>query len=80
MTVASSLTVRQLGILRPAHRETVFCQTLVVGNSVAAYTATLAILQAGDRFVGPRQANQMGAQLGPSNCDCNQPRRTLAGV
>ncbi|NEQ47434.1 MAG: hypothetical protein F6K00_29395 [Leptolyngbya sp. SIOISBB] len=45
--MASGLSVRQSGTLRPAHRETVFCKTLVVGNSVAAYTATLAILQAG---------------------------------
>lgn len=45
--MASGLKVRQSGALRPAHRETVFCKTLVVGNSVAAYTATLAILQAG---------------------------------
>ena len=45
--MASGLTVRQFGILRPAHCETVFCKTLVVGNSVAAYTATLATLQAG---------------------------------
>lgn len=45
--MASGLTVRQLGTLCPAHRETVFCKTLVVGNSVAAYTATLSILQAG---------------------------------
>jgi len=45
--VASGLTVRKSGALRPAHRETVFCKTLVVGNSIAAYTATLAILQAG---------------------------------
>ncbi|MEM6519799.1 MAG: hypothetical protein AAF892_12490 [Cyanobacteria bacterium P01_D01_bin.71] len=37
----------ETGALRPAHRETVFCKTLVVGNSIAAYTATLAILQAG---------------------------------
>jgi len=45
--VASGLTVRKSGALRPAPRETVFCKTLVVGNSIAAYTATLAILQAG---------------------------------
>ena len=45
--MASGLTVRKSGALRPAHQETVFCKTLVVGNSIAAYTATLAILQAG---------------------------------
>ncbi|MGF1461183.1 MAG: hypothetical protein ACFBSG_19415 [Leptolyngbyaceae cyanobacterium] len=45
--MASGLTNNQSLVLRPAHRETVFCKTLVVGNSIAAYTATLAILQAG---------------------------------
>ncbi|MEO0826131.1 MAG: FAD-dependent oxidoreductase [Cyanobacteria bacterium J06642_9] len=32
---------------RPNHRETVFCHFLVVGESVAAYAATLSALQAG---------------------------------
>ncbi|WP_160299598.1 S-layer homology domain-containing protein [Leptolyngbya iicbica] len=65
MTVASSLTVRQLGILRPAHRETVFCQTLVVGNSVAAYTATLAILQAGGQVCWAQAGKSNGGATWP---------------
>jgi len=47
--VASRSSIVKSGTLRPAHRETVFCKTLVVGNTVAAYTATLAILQAGEQ-------------------------------
>lgn len=47
--MASGLTVYQSGTLRPAQGETVFCKTLVVGNTLAAYTATLAILQAGEQ-------------------------------
>jgi hypothetical protein len=63
--VASSLTVRQLGILRPNHRETVFCQTLVVGNSVAAYTATLAILQAGGQVCWAQAGRSDGGETWP---------------
>lgn len=47
--VASGLSIATTGALRPAHRETIFCKTLVVGNTIAAYTATLAILQAGEQ-------------------------------
>ncbi|WP_204139431.1 S-layer homology domain-containing protein [Halomicronema sp. CCY15110] len=63
--MASSLTVRQLGILRPNHRETVFCQTLVVGNSVAAYTATLAILQAGGQVCWAQAGTSAGGEIWP---------------
>ncbi|MDB9526000.1 S-layer homology domain-containing protein [Oscillatoria sp. CS-180] len=45
--MASSLSIAKSNALHPTNRETVFCKTLVVGNTVAAYTATLAILQAG---------------------------------
>ncbi len=47
--MASGLSIATTGALQPAHRETVFCKTLVVGNTIAAYTATLAILQAGEQ-------------------------------
>ncbi|MEM6836586.1 MAG: hypothetical protein AAF609_06990 [Cyanobacteria bacterium P01_C01_bin.120] len=59
MSVASRLTVKTREVFRPAHRETVFCETLVVGNSIAAYTAILAILQAGGQVCW--------AQAGPLN-------------
>ncbi|HEY9889645.1 MAG TPA: S-layer homology domain-containing protein [Candidatus Obscuribacterales bacterium] len=45
--MVSRLSPLPAGALQPAHQETIFCQTLVVGNTIAAYTATLAILQAG---------------------------------
>ena len=45
--MAKGLYIAKSGALQPANRETIFCQTLVVGDTVAAYTATLAILQAG---------------------------------
>ncbi len=35
--------------LQPKPRETLFCKTLVIGNSIAACVATLAILQAGEQ-------------------------------
>lgn len=56
--MASGLTVRKSGALRPAHCETVFCKTLVVGNSIAAYTATLAILQAGGQVCWAQTGTQ----------------------
>jgi hypothetical protein len=47
--VDRGLSIVKSGQLQPADRETVFCKTLVVGNTVAAYTAALAILQAGEQ-------------------------------
>ncbi|MBE7382873.1 MAG: hypothetical protein F6J95_015840 [Leptolyngbya sp. SIO1E4] len=45
--MANRLSLISSNSFRPADHETLFCKSLVVGNTVAAYTATLAILQAG---------------------------------
>ncbi|NJN21003.1 MAG: hypothetical protein HC812_07185 [Leptolyngbya sp. RL_3_1] len=45
--MAASLSLSSASAFWPAPNETLFYDTLVVGNTLAAYTATLAILQAG---------------------------------
>ncbi|NER83870.1 MAG: hypothetical protein F6K42_30875 [Leptolyngbya sp. SIO1D8] len=57
--MANSLSLAKNTLFRPANHETLFCKSLVVGNTVAAYTATLAILQAGGQvcWVQPSQLN-----------------------
>ncbi len=57
--MANRLALTQSSPFRPAPRETLFCETLVVGDAIAAYTATLAILQSGGQvcWVQPGKAN-----------------------
>lgn len=45
--MAKSLSLTQPNSFQLSPNETLFCKSLVVGDTVAAYTATLAILQAG---------------------------------
>ncbi|MEL6385451.1 MAG: hypothetical protein AAFQ89_23905, partial [Cyanobacteria bacterium J06626_18] len=45
--MANRRSLIQSSSLQLNPRETLFCRSLVVGDTVAAYTATLAILQAG---------------------------------
>jgi len=45
--VANRLLLTSSSSFHPSDRETLFCQSLVVGDTLAAYTATLAILRAG---------------------------------
>jgi hypothetical protein len=64
--VPASLSLSSASAFRPAPNETLFYDTLVVGNTLAAYTATLAILQAGGQVCWVKAGAADVALTGPS--------------
>ncbi len=61
-----SLSPSSASAFRPAANETLFYDTLVVGDTLAAYTATLAILQAGGQVCWVKPGHEDVALTGPS--------------
>jgi hypothetical protein len=64
--VPASLSLSSASAFRPAPNETLFYDTLVVGNTLAAYTATLAILQAGGQVCWVKAGAAEVALTGPN--------------
>ena len=66
IAVPASLSLSSASAFRPDPGETLFYDTLVVGNTLAAYTATLAILQAGGQVCWVKAGAADVALTGPN--------------
>ena len=73
--MSASLSLPSASAFRPAPNETLFYDTLVVGETLVAYTATLAILQAGGQVCWVKPGTGDGALTSPLQGNGLGPKR-----